>query len=103
MNRRYAVVFEPEKEGGFSASVPDLLGCASQAETYDEALANIREALTVHLEGLRLDGRPAPEARAQIVTVDVEAARAIYHRPDCPPMGREGQGNVGSAAPLPTI
>jgi antitoxin HicB len=74
MNRRYAVVFEPEEEGGFSASVPDLLGCASQGETYDEALANIREAITVHLEGLRLDGLPAPEPFARIVTVDVETA-----------------------------
>jgi antitoxin HicB len=74
MNRRYAVVFEPEEEGGFSASVPDLLGCASQGETYDEALANIREAITAHLEGFYLDGLPAPEPCARIVTVDVEAA-----------------------------
>ena len=74
MSRRYTVGFEPEDEGGFSVSVPDLPGCASQGETYDEALANIREAITVHLEGLHLDGLPAPEPRAQIVTVDVEAA-----------------------------
>jgi predicted RNase H-like HicB family nuclease len=33
-----------------------------------------REAITVHIEGLHLDGLPAPEPRAQIVTVDVEAA-----------------------------
>jgi predicted RNase H-like HicB family nuclease len=40
----------------------------------DEAIANIREAIQCHLEGLRLDGLPAPEPRAQIATVDVEAA-----------------------------
>jgi antitoxin HicB len=74
MNRGYAVVFEPEEEGGFSASVPDLLGCASQGETYDEALANIREAITAHLEGLYLDGLPAPEPCARIAMVNVEAA-----------------------------
>ncbi len=74
MSRRYTVVFEPEEDGGFSVSVPDLPGCASQGETYDEALANVREAIAAHLEGLRMDGLRAPEPRAQIATVDVEAA-----------------------------
>ena len=73
MTRRYSVIVEPE-HSGFSVSVPDLPGCASQGDTYDEALANVREAIAAHLEGLRMDGLPAPQPRAKIATVDVEAS-----------------------------
>lgn len=34
----------PEPEGGFSALVPSLPGVASQGETEEEALENVREA-----------------------------------------------------------
>jgi len=44
------VIFYPEKEGGYSASIPALPGCHSQGETLEEALANIREAAEGWLE-----------------------------------------------------
>ena len=34
----------PEREGGFSALVPSLPGVASQGETEEEALENVKEA-----------------------------------------------------------
>ncbi len=68
------VVVEREEDGGFSVYVPDLPGCASQGETHDEALANIRDAIACHLEGLKADGLPAPEPHTEVATVDVEAA-----------------------------
>jgi predicted RNase H-like HicB family nuclease len=40
-----AVVHEAE-EGGFWAEVPAIPGCATQGETMDELLANLREAIT---------------------------------------------------------
>lgn len=46
----YTVVFEEEKEGGYSAWVPTLPGCASQGETFEETLANIKEAIELYLE-----------------------------------------------------
>lgn len=46
----YTVVFEEEKEGGYSAWVPTLPGCASQGETFEEALGNIKEAINLYLE-----------------------------------------------------
>ncbi|OGG15212.1 hypothetical protein A2773_05000 [Candidatus Gottesmanbacteria bacterium RIFCSPHIGHO2_01_FULL_39_10] len=46
----YTVVFQEEKEGGYSVWVPSLPGCASQGETFDEALKNIREAIELYLE-----------------------------------------------------
>lgn len=46
----YTVVFEEEKEGGYSVWVPTLPGCASQGETFEEALENIKEAIDLYLE-----------------------------------------------------
>ena len=39
-----AIVHEAE-EGGFWAEVPAIPGCATQGETMDELLANLREAI----------------------------------------------------------
>ena len=46
----YQAVFQEEKGGGFSVWVPDLPGCASQGETLEEALENIKEAIKLYLE-----------------------------------------------------
>lgn len=47
---KYNAIFEEEKEGGFSVWVPDLPGCTSQGETIEEAIANIKEAISLYLE-----------------------------------------------------
>jgi len=46
----YITVFQEEKEGGYSVWVPELPGCASQGETFEEALKNIREAIELYLQ-----------------------------------------------------
>lgn len=46
----FQVVFQEETKGGFSVWVPDLPGCASQGETLEEALENIKEAIELYLE-----------------------------------------------------
>ena len=60
MVRKFHAVLQPEKEGGFSAFVPALPGCASQGETEKEALRNIKEAVELYLEGLEIDRQPIP-------------------------------------------
>lgn len=50
LQREYQAVFQEETEGGFSVWVPDLPGCASQGETLEEALENIKEAIGLYLE-----------------------------------------------------
>lgn len=42
-------VLTPAPEGGYVAYNPET-GTASQGETLDEALANLREAVELHLE-----------------------------------------------------
>ena len=39
------VIVHEAEEGGYWAEVPAIPGCASQGETMDELLANIREAV----------------------------------------------------------
>lgn len=46
----YNAVFTSEKDGGFSVSVPELLGCFSQGDTFEEAQKNIKEAIELYLE-----------------------------------------------------
>ncbi len=72
--KQYTAVFEREKDGSYSVYVPDLPGCASMGGTYEEALANIREAIAGHLDGFRADGLPLPEPYTQIATIEVDAA-----------------------------
>ena len=69
---RYAVVVE-KAEHNYSAFVPDLPGCVAAAETKEELLALIREAIDFHLEGMRETGEviPEPTATAEYVEVGV--------------------------------
>ena len=43
------MVVHAAEEGGFWAEVPASPGCASQGETMDELLANMREAIAGYL------------------------------------------------------
>lgn len=70
---RYAVIIE-EGENSFGAYVPDLPGCAAVAETREEVLDLIREAVDFHIEGLREDGEPVPEPSSSIEYVEIRAA-----------------------------
>lgn len=70
---RYAVIVE-EGEQSFGAYVPDLPGCAAVAETREEVLHLIQEAIEFHIEGLREDGQPIPDPSSSIEYVEVGAA-----------------------------
>lgn len=70
---RYAVVVEVG-ETSFGAHVPDLPGCIAVAETKDEVLKLIQEAIEFHIEGLRQDGHPIPAPSSSVEFVEVRAA-----------------------------
>ena len=70
---RYAVIVE-EGETSFGAYVPDLPGCVAVAETRDEVLRLIEEAIEFHLDGLRQDDQPIPEPSSSIEYVEIQAA-----------------------------
>jgi len=47
----FNTVIEKDESGWF-ASVPELKGCVSQGDTYEEALNNIKEAAELYVESL---------------------------------------------------
>jgi antitoxin HicB len=58
----FRVELEQDEDGGWSAVVPALPGCASDGDTAAEALANVQEAAQAYIEVLVEDGRPIPDA-----------------------------------------
>ncbi|MDX2170180.1 MAG: type II toxin-antitoxin system HicB family antitoxin [Deltaproteobacteria bacterium] len=70
---RYLVVVE-EGATSFGAYVPDLPGCVAAAESREEVLQVIRDAIELHIESLKQDGRPVPPAASTSAIVDVHAA-----------------------------
>jgi predicted RNase H-like HicB family nuclease len=70
---RYLVVVEQGPKS-FGAYVPDLPGCVAAADTREEVLSLIREAIEFHIEGLKQDGQPIPPPSSSSEVVDVQAA-----------------------------
>ena len=69
---RYAIVIE-KATGNYSAYVPDLPGCVATAATAEQAEMEIREAIVLHIDGLREDGIPVPPAVSKVIYFDVAA------------------------------
>lgn len=68
---RYAIVIEYDNEtGSYGAFAPDLPGCGAAAETLDEVVALIREAIAFHIEGLRAEGLSVPEPTTTVDYVE---------------------------------
>jgi len=67
MTRR--LLLYPGEDVFIGVEVPSLPGCISQGRTRDEALSNIREAITLHEEVLRERNEPLPEDRVELVEV----------------------------------
>jgi predicted RNase H-like HicB family nuclease len=57
----YMVIFEKEADGGYHASCPSLKGCHSQGDSFEEASANISEAIALYIESLQADEEPIPQ------------------------------------------
>ena len=62
MQHTFPVVLvpQPAPHGGYFVECPGLPGCYSQGETYDEAIANIREAIELVLEDVAASGEAPP-------------------------------------------
>lgn len=70
---RLSVVLEKDADGYF-AYCPQLQGCFTQGETYEDALANIQDAIRLHIEDRKDRGEPVPAIESvSVATVDVAA------------------------------
>jgi predicted RNase H-like HicB family nuclease len=69
---RYAVVIE-KAPSNYSAYVPDLPGCVATGKTIKQTERLIREAIELHVHGLREDGIQVPDPTSQVDYVEVAA------------------------------
>lgn len=67
-----AIVIE-KAEANYAAYVPDLPGCVSTGATNAEVEQGIREAIELHIAGLREDGLPIPQPSSAVEYVDIAA------------------------------
>ena len=54
------LVFSPQAEGGFTVTSPLLPELVTEGDTFDEALANVRDALAAVVEAYQDMGRRLP-------------------------------------------
>ena len=62
----YQINLIPEEEGGYTVLAPMLPGCVSYGKTIEEATANAREAIELHLENLAAHKLPIPEGNESV-------------------------------------
>jgi predicted RNase H-like HicB family nuclease len=70
MTYKASIVVEKD-DHGFYVYCPDLPGCQSQGETYEEAMTNIREAIDLYLETLDVEEQKAYLSK-EIMTGSIE-------------------------------
>ena len=70
---RYTIVIERAPRN-YAAYVPDLPGCVATGDTREDAVREIRQAISYHIESLREHGEPVPEPQSTATVVDVAAA-----------------------------
>lgn len=57
---KVSVVVEKDKNG-YYAYCPELQGCYSQGDTYEEVVENIRDAIKLHIEDRLIRGEEIPQ------------------------------------------
>lgn len=58
---RFLIVIE-KAETNYAAYSPDLPGCVATGKTREEAEEQMHEAIAFHIEGMKEDGLPIPQA-----------------------------------------
>ncbi|MBC7860268.1 MAG: type II toxin-antitoxin system HicB family antitoxin [Burkholderiaceae bacterium] len=69
---RYAIVIE-KAEHNYCAYVPDLPGCIATGATIEQLKIEIREAIELHIEGMREDGIRILAPTSEVGYVDIGA------------------------------
>jgi len=73
----YTAIFEKAPEGGYVVSVPVLPGCMTQGETFEEAKANIQDAIVGYIEVLKEDGDEVPIESAEHIAATIQVPVAV--------------------------
>ena len=79
--RRYLMVLA-KSANNYSAYVPDVPGCITVGDTVEETQANMREALSLHFDGLHADGDPIPAPEMESCYVELEWTPSPLNPPE---------------------
>jgi predicted RNase H-like HicB family nuclease len=66
----YTIIIE-DAGTNIAAYVPDLPGCVGAADTAKELEELMREAIEIHIEGMRLHGEEVPTPHSRAVSIRV--------------------------------
>ncbi len=63
MNRYETIIYWSEDDQAFVAEVPELPGCMAHGDSYEAALANVKEAMQLWIDTANEFGDPVPEPK----------------------------------------
>jgi predicted RNase H-like HicB family nuclease len=68
MKYRYEIIIHWNDEDNiFVAEVPELPGCMAHGKDYDDALANIKEAISLWIDTAKKYGDPIPKPKGRLM------------------------------------
>jgi predicted RNase H-like HicB family nuclease len=65
MNRYEIIIYWSNEDLAFIAEVPELPGCIAHGNSYENALANAKEAILLWIDTAKEFGDPIPEPKGQ--------------------------------------
>ncbi len=65
---KFSVVVEKDKDGYF-ASCPELQGCYTQGDSYEEAMENIKDAIKLHVDDRIENGEDIQQSESVSLTL----------------------------------
>lgn len=69
-NFTFRTIIEPDDPSGYHGFVPALKGVHTAGDTIEEVKENLRDAITLHVQGLIEDGLPVPVSDQTIETIE---------------------------------
>ena len=69
---RFSIVIEKDEEGYF-AFCPELQGCYTQGDSYEEVLENIKDAIRLHVNDRLDSGEEVPQTQSFSLNYQVVA------------------------------
>jgi predicted RNase H-like HicB family nuclease len=60
----YIALVHKDEGTSYGVSFPDVPGCISAGDTFEEAVTNATQALAGHFAAMRADGEPIPAPRS---------------------------------------
>jgi predicted RNase H-like HicB family nuclease len=61
------IIYWSQEDEAFIAEVPELPGCATDGETYQEALQNLEIIMQEWIETANAQGRPIPQPKGRLM------------------------------------